>query len=212
MISGLKADKDGAGYPIVSWTETRWLLAPGGPGLVRVECRVTKDREGILQFTVRGSTRHGTFERGKPLQALTGFSRHPASQLYYAAADLHALEAVAGKSQVAQRMLKDPGQVILAEFGGEEPIHVNEADASGIELERLEAALALAFANHKTMAAKLRSTPYRWPVGDPRVESFDPERRGWPEDSFATELAGWVVSAGVVGVGILGLIWALRLL
>ena len=207
MISVPEVTADEAGYPIVAWMETRSIFAPGGPGVARVECRITKDAEGQLLFTARGAVRHGSFEEGKPLAGLTGFSRHPAESLYYSPAGLHGRAAAAGKSQAAQAALKDHGQVILAEFGGDEPMHVNYAEASGVELERLEVELVRAFGNHRKLTARLSKALDRWPVGGDRVVTSDPTRRGWPERSLLREIVAWGMALTLLAAFGLGLIW-----
>lgn len=207
MIRALEVGNDAAGYPIVSWWEARSIFAPGGPGVVRVECRITKDAEGLLLFTARGATPHGCFERAKPLSKLTGFSRHAAAELYHLPSDRQAHDALAGKSQAARSALHDHGRVIFAEFGGDEPIHLNYAEASGSDLEQLEVALVQAFGEHRRLTTMLSPALYCWPPDDDRVVSHDPSSRGWNDRKWFKGVVEWGVACGVSAGGVLGFLW-----
>jgi hypothetical protein len=51
---------------------------------------------------------------------------------------------------------------------------------------------------------------FRWPVGDENVETYDPARRGWPDEkplSLAADIFIWVLVLAIVGSGIARLLW-----
>lgn len=207
MIRDLDVTTDAAGFPIVSWIETRGLSAPQGPGRARVECRIMKDgATGVLLFVARGAVREGQFEEGKPWEALRGFSLQSADSLYYSRAEQQMRQHLAGKGLASRWVWSDGAQVLLAEFAGDTPLHVNCAEASPVEIDRLHVALTRAFLTHRDeLVARQCREMFLWPTDDGRVETYDPARKGWPGEkppSLLMEAVGWTVAlTTVVAVG-----------
>ena len=188
MISGLVVSQDAAGFPVVTWNEFRGLHSRTGTGTHRVECRIMKDPStGTLLFVARGHKRRSSFEDGNAWEALQGFSQRGAETLYYTKAELELRHHMAGKGLGSKIAFSDNGQVLLAEFGGAEPVHINDTEASPFDLERLHLILSQAFLRQRSeLVSALCKDAYLWPVTDGKVQTYDPEQRGWPGERLPT--------------------------
>lgn len=218
MIRDVEVLKDGAGLPIVSWREGRGLHSPEALRLARVECRIMKDKkDGALLFAARGTVREGSFEEAKPWAQLTGFDCKPAHALYNSATDLFLRQKALGKSPTGAIALHDGAQVVLTLFGPTElPIHINCADASPVELQKLQATLRRAFLEQRDhLIFKHCGNVFRWPRDDDRVVTYDPLSARWlsthrvGETTRLIDFAAWALAL-MIGVGIFGtLYWLL---
>lgn len=154
-----------------------------------------------MLFVARGSVRHGSFEEGKPWERLRGFSKHHAEGLYYTREQLELRQNVAKKG-IAKLAVSDSANVILGEFVEDTPLHINCADASPVDIERLHVALTREFisSQHETVSALCR-VPFHWPKGDDRVMSYDPGRAGWKQSQTPKGLAealGWIIAVAII--------------
>ena len=178
MISDLTVTADAAGFPIVSWIEARGLWAAGGPGLARVECRIMKEAgTGVLLFVARGEKRSGQFEQGKPWQALEGFSVQMAGARHRRPLEAIIREHIAKNGLFSKWLWGDPAQTLFAEFHGDEPITINDAESMQSDLEELHFTLKRAFLmNRDDLTSRLCQEYHRWPAKDDRVATYDPTR------------------------------------
>ena len=217
MIGEIEQAKDKAGFPVVTWTETRGISAPAGPGTARVECGIMKDAAtGTLLLVARGAKRVGGFEAGKPWQSLRSFSVQAAEGLYYTKAELDVRRYLANKGLGSKLAWSDGGQVVLADFAGDSPLHLNYAEASPVDLDRLHVALTRAFVGRQELVAELcRDEMYRWPLTDERVPSYDPDSRGGPSERQLRPVVDallWVLAIAIVGGGLGLVLWLLRVI
>ena len=178
MIENVTVAHDAAGFPIVTWSEFRGASAPEGPGMARVECRIMKDAEtGTLLFVARGSKGRGGFEAGKPWEFLNGVSIIAAERLYYTKAELELRRHLAGKGVGSKYLWTDNGQVLLAEFRGDTPLHLNYVEASPDDIDHLHLALLREFVTNKDqLVLKLCKVMFLWPTADDKVVTYDPKR------------------------------------
>lgn len=216
MISDLKTIEDDAGFPIVSWTESRNFFAPGGFGHSRVECRIMKKAHtGELLFVARGQKDNAPFAQSELWQGLTRFSLQPAASLYRSPTDDIPYGALA-KTQLGQLFLTDKAKLFYAEFGpGVSPIHVNYADASKRQFDRLHLALTNAFCGREDYVASKCKTFYRWPIDDTRVPTYDASEGGWPDDkarTFTSKALEWATAIVVLSGTFAGLLWLIGIL
>jgi hypothetical protein len=214
VIRDLDLSKDAAGFPIVAWTEDRNLASPESMTRARVECRIMKDaKTGILLFVARGTVRHGSFEEGKPWERLHGFSKHSADELYYTRKQLEYRHHATSKSAGAKLALSDGAQVILAEFIDDTALHVNCADASPVDIDRLHVALTREFLIYKhELVGKICRVAFEWPRDDDKVMTYEPGRPSPGPQGKAKSLAeaiGWLVALGVVAAFGIALLWML---
>lgn len=218
MISDLEVLSNGAGLPVVAWRESRGLHSPEALRLARVECRILKDATtGVLLFGSRGTVRSGSFEEAKPWEQLTGFDCQPAHALYYSSTDLIVRRTAFGKSKTGEMIAHDGAQVLRALFGQTVlPIHINCADASALEIEKLQAALRKAFLEHRNDLVRNRcKNVFHWPVDDNRVGAYDPQSRGWPRPASgipARILRGisWLLAVAIVAGAAAAIFWLLQ--
>ena len=214
MIRDLQLSQDAAGFPVVSWTEDRNLSSPEAMSRARVECRIMKHPDtGMLLFVARGSVRHGAFEEGKPWERLRGFSKHTAESLYYTRKELELRHHFQNKGIGSKLAMTDSAQVLLAEFVDDTPLHINCADATPVDIDRLHLMLAREFVgNQHMLVGNLCRIAFEWPVDDDRVLTHDIGRsagQNHPIRGFIKEAFGWIVAVGVVGALILGFLWLL---
>jgi hypothetical protein len=214
MIRDLQVSRDGAGFPVVAWTEDRNLASPEAMRRACVECRIMKDRTtGVLLFVARGTVRHGSFEEGKPWQRLRGFSRHTADGLYYTREQLELRHHIAGKGLGAKLALSDSAQVLLAEFVDDTALHLNCADAPPVDIDRLHIALTREFiGNQYELVSNICRIAFEWPIEDDRVLTYDPARAGprnQRKPKLLVEALGWIVALGVVAALAVTVFWTL---
>ena len=216
MIRNLQVSRDGAGFPIVAWTEDRGFASPGAHGRARVECRIMKDAAGTLLFVARGTSRHGSFEEGKPWERLHGFSKHNAEALYYTRQQLELHQHFANKKIGTKLALSDGAHVLLAEFDDNVALHINCADATPVEIDRLHVTLIRAFIrSREELVGNICSVAFEWPVGDDNVVTYDPARPGWPDQQkqgILVDALGWIVALGVVAALAALVLWLLGIL
>jgi hypothetical protein len=201
-VKDLKIGVDGGDLPIVSWVEPRNLLSPEAGREARVECRIMRKAEGgQLLFVARGSVRRGQFEQGLPWQLLTGFSRERADARYYSGASRAVLELIGQRGQAMRALLSDTAHVIIAEFGGEDRIDINCADASEVEIEELQRTLRQLFVDskpdHMDRLRKMKLN-WAWPADDGKVLTYDPARKNWAGKAAAGGEAIRVIVATLV--------------
>lgn len=215
MIRDVEVLKDGAGLPIVAWREGRGLHSPEALRLARVECRIMKDeKDGTLLFAARGSVREGSFEEAKPWAQLTGFDCKPAHTLYNSVTDLFLRQKALEKTPTGALALHDGAQVFLALFGQTElPIHINCAEASPVELQKLQATLRRAFLEQRDhLIFKHCGNVFRWPSDDDRVVTYNPLSVGWSSTHLVggkprlINFAAWALAL-MIGIGIFGALY-----
>jgi hypothetical protein len=203
VIRDFEVTKDEAGFPIVRWTERRNRSSPEATSQAMVECRVMKEAQtGELLFVARGSVRHGLFEEGRPWERLNGFRHEQAEALYYTREQLQIRQHVTKKG-IAQFVLSDGANVILGEFGeATPPLHINCAEGSPVDINRLHLALIREFITRKEeFVSKICRDPFLWPKDDDRVLTYDPDRTGWEESQTANarqEILGWIVAVAII--------------
>ena len=216
MIKHIVVSVDDAGFPIVRWIESRGHFAARGPGQQRVECRIMKDATtGELMFVARGAKRYGSFEHGKQWQVLQCISVHAAASLYRSSLQRIILDGIAQKGTVAKLTWTDAGQVFTADFRRDERVHINDADASKVELEQLHIALTNAFFGREQLVANLCQFHYRWPIDDVRVETYVPSRTGWPDEKrlpLLLDVLMWTIPIVGVCAFLVGFLWLAGLL
>lgn len=205
MIRDLQVSRDGAGFPVVAWTEDRNLASPEAMRRARVECRIMKDgTSGVLLFVARGTVRdpHGRFEEGRPWVRLRGFSRHTADGLYYSKSQLEFRHHIANKGVGAKLALSDSAHVLSAEFDDDIALHINCADATPVDIDRLHVTLIREFIRSRgELVDHACRGVFEWPLGDDQVMTYDPARSEWddqPKSRLIVEAFGWVVALGVV--------------
>jgi hypothetical protein len=180
MISCIETKYDTAGFPIVSWMETRGIGSAGGPGEVGVECRITKDAGGELLFVARGPKRpgYGRHEDGRPWRLLRGFSIQQADALFATATLRQVRQLLSGKSLAAKVAAAEGAQVVSGEFHGLDPIHINETAATPASLQQLHAVLRRAFVDSRKQLVTQLCTEeeFKWPIDNPDVETYNPDR------------------------------------
>jgi hypothetical protein len=203
MIRDLQVSYDAAGFPIVAWTEDRNLASPEAMRRARVECRIMKDKDtGVLLFVARGTVRHGSFEEGKPWERLRAFSTHAADGLYYTKTQLELRQHIANKGVGAKLALSDSAHVIFAEFLDDTALHINCADATPVEIDRLHMVLTREFVgNQPQLVGNICRVAYVWPVGDDSVLTYHPTRSGWSNQrtpGFLMNALEWAVALGLV--------------
>ena len=218
MIADLEVSHDDAKLPVVSWRETRGLHSPEALRLAHVECRIVKDATtGMLLFAARGTVRAGSFEEAKPWEQLTGFDCQPAQSLYYSSTDSIMRRPRPGKSKAGEMIAHDGAQVLRAIFGPTDlPIHINCADASPVELEKLQAALRRAFIENRNAHIRQHcKNMFRWPVDDGRVSTYDPSSTGWPPtvSGMAARMLvvlSWLLAGAIVAGAAAGIFWLMQ--
>lgn len=197
MIEEISATKDAAGFPVVGWTERR------GFGRERIECRIMKTAAGELYFVARGHVRSGQFEEGRPWSMLQGFAIKGAEELYQTNTEQAFRRHYANKGAALSALLRDDGRVLVAGFRVGAPVHLNCADASQAELERLHGILSEAFVHGSQigMVAGWRCAP-----DDARIEVYDPARTAWPgETAKASRSEKVMAGVGNLAMGVLAL-------
>jgi hypothetical protein len=203
VIHDLEVSEDDAGFPKVTWTEDRNLASPEAMRRARVECRIMKEATtGILLFAARGNVRHGPFEEAKAWEKLTGFSQPTADELYYTKKQLEFRHYFASKSIGAKLALTDNAHVLRAEFAEDTALHINCADATPVDIDRLRVALTQKFIlSRNALVSNICHGLYEWPVTDDKVMTYDPARPGWGDHlkrGFLFEALGWIVAVAVV--------------
>ncbi len=216
MIRDLEKTVDGAGFPVVSWTERRGIASPAGAGDARTECRITKDAEGVLLFTVRGKTRMRPFEAGRPWERLTSFGFHQAAHHYRAAAEQARWDALRKRTTAGSALMGDGGMALLAEFRGDTYFDVSCPEASVADRDRLHRLLSSEFIDKRSTLVDATCVEiFRWPTGDDRVDSYDPMRAGLPDERPLPrwlDVGIWVLVAILIGAGAIMVAWLSGLL
>lgn len=218
MIRDLTVGKDGAEFPVVSWVEDRGAGSPAGTGSFRMECRIGKEpKTGVLLFITRGHMRNRSFESGRPWEDLQSFSTTSALHHYLTSAEQQLRKILAGKSKAGGILLGDGGQAMLAQFRVDGYFDISCPDAAQIDLDRLGLTLTEKFVNERSRLVddKCEMELYRWPLDDSRVETYDPERKGWPgETPLPRHLDAlmWLGAVATVFGGLALLLWLLRLI
>ena len=72
----------------------------------------------------------------------------------------------------------DHGQVLLAEFEDQLPVHINYADASQVEIDRVHVLLKQRFELTRDSLPKAlcKKRVHFWPLDDDKVLTYDPKR------------------------------------
>jgi hypothetical protein len=203
VIRDLQVSNDAAGFPVVTWKEDRNFASPEAMKRARVECRIMKSATtGALLFVARGTVRQGSFEEGKPWERLNGFSQPTADQLYYTKKQLELRHHFAGKGVGAKLGASDSAHVLLAEFRDDTALHVNCADASPVDIDRLRVTLTREFViNREELVGDICHGLYQWPVTDEKIMTYDPARpipglQG--RTKLLLEALGWIVALSIV--------------
>jgi hypothetical protein len=145
-----------------------------------------KDPAGTLLFVARGTSRQGSFEEGKPWERLRGFSKHNAEELYYTRQQLELLRHFANKSLGTKLALSGGAHVLLAEFDDNVALHLNCADATPVEIDRLHVTLIREFIrSREELVGNICSIAFEWRVEDDKVVTYDPARPGWARSAEA---------------------------
>lgn len=203
MIEDVRIETDALGFPVVAWRERR------GFALERIECRIMKGATGELLFVARGPVRLGAFEEGRPWRDLEGLAVKKAAELYHSGSEQAVRRHFDSKGPALAAAMRDDGKVILATFRSGPPIHINCAEVSDAEAQRLHGFLSQAFLDgaHLGAACNWRVRP-----DEAGIETYDPQRTSWPADgarrSVRDRLAAGVANIvmGGAAVGLLALL------
>lgn len=188
MIQDLVFESDAAGFPVVRWSQPS---AGAKDGLAEIECRIVKGpTTGELLFATRGPKPMGAYEEARPWKDLRGFSVKRAQELYPSAAERSMLQTFlqtsGGKGPLSNLLFGGQDQVMLAEFAGDTRMHLNAVDAAVVDIEPLHLILTQAFVTRqRELVSKLCEEAYRWPISDPRVETYKPARKTFPRAKWS---------------------------
>lgn len=218
MIRDLKVDKDGAKFPVVSWVEDRGSGSPAGTGSFRMECRIAKEpKTGVLMFIARGHMRNRPFESGLPWEDLISFATTSAVHHYLEPVEQQMRENLLSKTKTGKILMGDGGRALLAQFKVMGYFDIGCPEAAQIDLDRLGRTLTQKFVDERRdlVDDKCKIEEYRWPPADASVETYDPDRKGWPDEKPLSRLHEALMWLGAVGavVGVVALLlWLLRLI
>ena len=217
MIANLKRSTDGAGFPIVAWTERRGTMSPAGVGEFRMECRITKDgRTGELLFTARGKTRNRSFEAARPWESLESFGFQSAVKRFRTPVENHTWQTIGKHMKSAGGLLGDGGTALVAEFINDSLFDVSCPETTEVERDTLHLALQQEFLTRRSALIDEHCRDlYRWPLTDGRVETHDPERKDWADASPLPrwlDLSVWLLVAGIFAALAAGFAWLVGLI
>lgn len=217
MITGPDVGVDGAGFPVVIWTEHRGAGSPAGSGTFRIECRIAKEpTTGGLLFVARGHMRNRPFESGRPWEGLVSFGYHSALHRYLTPLELHMREHLLNKTKAGKVLAGDGGKALLAEFEHDDFFDVSCPEAAQPDLSGLQLALTREFvAKRDALVNEHCEIAYLWPTTDGRVETYDPARQAWPGEKPLPrflDAAAWGMAVVLVLSGGALLLWLLGLL
>lgn len=183
MIRDLTLTHAPAGFPVVSWTEHRGAGSVAGPGSEHIECRIVKEAtRGTLLLCFRGRTRGRPFEFARPWEHLRAFGFTSAAHRHESPGEVAMREHVLRKPHL-KVLLGQSGQALYADFAGSPTVDVSCPEVSQAEQERLHFLLEREFVilrNDYVNARQLEG--FRWPVGNDKLETYNPERQGWPNE------------------------------
>jgi hypothetical protein len=148
MITIKPVTYDQAGFPIVVWTETRFMV-----GSEVIECRIKQDaKTSELLFVRIGKTREGPFEEGRPWKDLQAFYPQPAAALYQTPIQQTVTQMISMRSTAWRMLMPGTAQVLLASFQDARPVvplHLNCADCTKVEMDKLQDVLQREFFTNK---------------------------------------------------------------